>query len=57
MEPLCYTRAYLLGVQTFMVEMNATTAVAAWAAKNFARALCFLVDFYFVTARIEGEIC
>ena len=44
-------------MQTFMVELNATTAAAAWAARNFARASCFLVHFYFVTARIGGEIC
>ena len=44
-------------MQTFMVELNATTAAAAWAARIFARASCFLVHFYFVTARIESEIC
>ena len=31
--------------------------VYGWATRNFARALCFLVHFYFVTVRIEGEIC
>ena len=44
-------------MQTFMVELNATTAAAAWAARNFVRASCFLVHFYFVTVRIGGEIC